>query len=303
MNVHPDEFAAQVNYLAAIGRMIVPRAFAFADRKLLFVGHGPFDPEDIAALLPESADWQEHGAAPEGFVPDVIVLGRDGFEKGAVKAALDSARGSPKLVPQEGLLDELLFGHDWWKEKTQDLEAMVNTHRGLQSARAQGALSPAGIEKPQPKKAVPKLARNVGKKVIAPRYDKLVFSPYGSLPEKTKEEVQESSATFSWPNLEVQEKASTSEAELNLRARSRLNELGYTTREPASKRWRILTKEAIPELGLPPVANMIAWYCRFYRNHPNFVDAIPKWKHDLDRLKREVYRNYRPRFNWPRSEP
>ena len=42
MTVNPDEFAIQVNYLAAIGRLVVPRAFVFAGRKVLFVGHGPF---------------------------------------------------------------------------------------------------------------------------------------------------------------------------------------------------------------------------------------------------------------------
>ncbi len=52
MSVHPDEFAAQVNYLAAIGRMIVPRAFAFTGRKVLFVGHVPFNAEELGSLLP-----------------------------------------------------------------------------------------------------------------------------------------------------------------------------------------------------------------------------------------------------------
>ncbi|MEW6637356.1 MAG: hypothetical protein AB1425_11170 [Actinomycetota bacterium] len=101
-NIDPDGFAAQVNYLAAIGRMIVPRAFAFSDRRVLFVGYGPFDPEDLAALLPEGAEWWEQGGEPENFAPDLIVLGREGFKKGDIKAALDSAKVLPKVIPQEG---------------------------------------------------------------------------------------------------------------------------------------------------------------------------------------------------------
>ncbi len=203
MTVNPEEFAAQVNYLAAVGRMIVSRAFVFVGRRVLFVGHGPFDPEEIASLLPEGAEWHEHGAAPAGFAPDVIVLAREGFEKGAIRAALDSSRGLPKVIPQEGILDELLFGHDWWKDKTEDLEAMVNTHRGLQSARAQGALSPAGIEKPEPKKPAPKPTKSPVKKSIVARYDKLVFSPYGTRPEVPKEQGRRPQNTFSWPNIEA----------------------------------------------------------------------------------------------------
>ncbi len=34
MNIDPEEFAVQINYLAAVGRMVVPRAFVFAGRKV-----------------------------------------------------------------------------------------------------------------------------------------------------------------------------------------------------------------------------------------------------------------------------
>ncbi len=34
MNIDPEEFAVQINYLAAVGCMVVPRAFVFAGRKV-----------------------------------------------------------------------------------------------------------------------------------------------------------------------------------------------------------------------------------------------------------------------------
>jgi hypothetical protein len=67
VRVDPDEFAAQLNYLAAIGRMIVPRAFAFAGQKVLFVGHAPFNAEELGSLLPEESRDPElaHSAATQ----------------------------------------------------------------------------------------------------------------------------------------------------------------------------------------------------------------------------------------------
>ena len=312
MTINPDEFAVHINYLAAIGRMVVPRAFVFAGRRVLFVGHGPFDPEDIAMLLPDNTEWHEHGAAPAGFVPDVVVLGRDGFEKGAVKTALNGAT-TPKVIPQEGLIDELLFGHDWWREKTSALEALANSHRGLQSARSLGALGPAGLDKPQPKKGTEKTAktakveRGPGKGSIVPRFARYIYSPFGTVPEKTPEKKQEAPTHFSWPSTEAEETRGGNEGEYDLQDRSRLKELGYDTNQSPSVRWHILTTKAIPELGLPKVAGMIAWFCRSRKQQrggrQKFARAIAEWEHDLDRLKREVYPNYRPRFVWPRSEP
>jgi len=151
MTINLKQFVARVNYLIAMNKLVVPHAFGFVGRKLLFVGRGPFDPRELASLLPEGVEWHEHGDAPEEFAPDLLILGRDGFEKGAIKSALKTADGEPKVVPQEGFVNELLFGHDWWGGETELLEAMVNQHRGLQSARAIGALAPAGITQPQPK--------------------------------------------------------------------------------------------------------------------------------------------------------
>jgi hypothetical protein len=97
VRLDPEKFAVQVNYLAALGRTVVPRAFVFAGRKVLFVGHGPFDPEDIAALLPDSTDWTEHRAAPDGFLPDVVVIGREKVSRrgpSRLRLATRSARRS-----------------------------------------------------------------------------------------------------------------------------------------------------------------------------------------------------------------
>jgi len=290
--VDPEEFAAQVNYLAALGRMIVPRAFSFAGGRVLFVGHEPFDAWELASLLPEEVDWREQEDAPSGFAPGLVVLGREWYTTDSLRSLLGEIEGSPKVVPQEGFLDELLFGHDWWGEEVESLRRITNEHRGLQIARSVGVLAPVGIGAKPTAKA----------KIANPA---LVTPP----PAKEVPRISEKAPTpgFSWPSTEVEETKGGNDGEFALQARSRLNELGYNTKERRPVRWPILTDRAVPELGLPKVASMIAWFCRSRKQQRDgrrkFARAIGEWEHDLDRLEREVYPNHRPRFAWPRSEP
>jgi hypothetical protein len=294
MKPDPEHFAAQVNHLAALGRLIVPRAFAFMGRRVLFVGHEPFDAEELGGLLPDGADWYEQQYAPKDFAPDIVVLGRT-FPKSLVKSVLADIEGYPKVIPQEGFLDELLFGHDWWSGKLESLREMTNGHPGLQSAKAVGALHPVGIGVPEP---VRKKSPVVRDRLAPVKRPKVSDPPIGAA---------KPAATFTWPSTEAEETKGAGDSELDLLPESRLRQLGYTTNEPRSVRWRILTTSAVPELGLPKVASMIAWFCRSRKQQKGgrqkFARAIAEWEHDLDRLKREVYPNHRPQFVWPRSEP
>ncbi|MBA2781640.1 MAG: hypothetical protein H0T74_01765 [Rubrobacteraceae bacterium] len=294
MNVDFEDFATQVNYLAAIGRLVVPRAFGFTDHKVLFLGYAPFDSEELGGLLPREVQWHEHDYAPEEFVPDIVVLGREGFEKGTIKSVLEDLETPPKIVPQEGFLDELLFGHDWWDDEVEALRTMVNHHRGLQSARSLGALALVGIEQPQQKK---KPAIEEG---VLRTQQTTVKSPQrtGATPMPSK---------FSWPSTEANESTKIGATELDLQPQSRLKQLGYDTTKSRSERWRILTTRAVPELELPKVASFIAWLCRTRKSQKGgrekFISSITEWEYDLARLKREIYPSYKPRFNWPDSEP
>jgi hypothetical protein len=243
-------------------------------------------------LLPEEAEWHEHGYAPGGFVPTVVVLGRADYTTDDLRAMLRQIEGSPKVLPQEGFVDELLFGHDWWDEEIESLRTMADQHRGLQIARSTGMLTPVGVGVPKPitKATTPKPA-------TAPR------PPEKHVPGRT---AMAPPTSFSWPSTETQETKGAGD-ELDLRARSRLNELGYNTNQPRSARWRVLTASAVPELGLPKVANMIAWLCRTRKQQrggrQKYARAIGEWEHDLARLRKELYPRHHSRFAWPRDEP
>lgn len=86
MGVNHEDFARHVNYLAALGRLVVPRAFEFVGRPLLFLGHHPFDAEELASLLPEQVEWYLYEEMTEGLVPGTVVLGHEDFSKEELRA-------------------------------------------------------------------------------------------------------------------------------------------------------------------------------------------------------------------------
>ena len=249
MRIDPDEFAEQVDYLGLLGKLVVSRAFAFVGQEILFTGDEPFSAEELSSLLPRRAYSYMDDDVPEDVPFDLVVVGQSDFSKEAITDALARDGEPPRFLPQEGFLDALLFGHDWWGTDVEWLNAVLLYHPGLQYVQ--------------------------------------------------------SLETFPWPGTEAAESEGSSEGELELREQSRLKELGYDTTKSRSVRWSVLTTKAIPELGLPKVAGMIAWFCRLKKRQrggaQRFARAIGEWELDLERLKREVYPKHRPRFVWPRS--
>ncbi len=79
-----------------------------------------------------------------------MVLGRT-FPRRLVAFVLEGATGFTKIIPQEGLLDELLLGLDWWTVKREALREMVGIHPGLQAANSIDALHPVGTGTPAPR--------------------------------------------------------------------------------------------------------------------------------------------------------
>ena len=49
---------------------------------------------------------------------------------------LDRSTVPPSFLPQEGFLDELLFGHDWWHTDVEWLNAVLQYHPGLQYVKS-----------------------------------------------------------------------------------------------------------------------------------------------------------------------
>ena len=153
MYIDPDEFAEQVNYLGLLGKLVVPRAFAFVNQDILFTGNDPFSAEELSALLPEGADCYMDGEAPDEVAFDLVVVGQTDFSEEAIESSLEGDGEPPRFLPQEGLLDELLFGHDWWNLDVAWLNAVLKYHPGLQYVKSLESFPWPGTEAPEAARA------------------------------------------------------------------------------------------------------------------------------------------------------
>lgn len=111
----------------------------FAGKSVLFSGDGPLQVEELSELLPANAQW----SAAEQFAPvrapievDVVVVGEFRYSEEALRAAVRGAKRHMRALPQEGFIDEILFGNNWWVNKVEWLNWMCSRHSGLSFLRS-----------------------------------------------------------------------------------------------------------------------------------------------------------------------
>jgi len=73
----------------------------------------PYAPTDLTKLL-LSATRRYVDELPAGVVPDLVVIGQQSVPDGLLDRCMDAALEETRFLPQEGFLDLILFGFDWW---------------------------------------------------------------------------------------------------------------------------------------------------------------------------------------------
>ncbi len=130
-----DDFAMQMDYVARLSKLVAPCALDFLEDTILFTGNDPFSAEELAGLLPAQVECYEDYEAPQEARFTIVVVGQTDFSKELIRSVIDRS-GSPSFLPQEGFLDELLFGHDWWGTDIEWLNAVLQYHPGLQYVKS-----------------------------------------------------------------------------------------------------------------------------------------------------------------------
>lgn len=102
--------------------------------RILVTGTGPFDVKDLVAFAPPHLRFIREIDLFEGDWLDVVVIGSSGYSTSAIRTAL-LAPVSPRFLPFEGLLDEMLTGANWWTDRIDLLDAALPTNPGLQYVR------------------------------------------------------------------------------------------------------------------------------------------------------------------------
>jgi hypothetical protein len=226
----------------------------------LFSGDGPFAAEALRTLFPPTVESFTDRTRPPTLLPTTVVMGKWGFATAAISDLMDRVAAQnampPRFIPQEGFLDEYLFGHDWWNDFPEVLNAALSWHPGIAFAHS----------------------------------------------------LHLASDVFEWPSVDAPEGAGLNEREDEFANETDLHRLGYQiTGMTRSRRWEVLSRTAVPRLGLQEVAETIAMLVRTRKaqagGRDRYRNAIEEWEHDLSRLKEEYWTREAYRFPWPSTEP
>ena len=101
-------------------------------KHIVFTGSEPYEVEDLFHLLPLHCAWVD----PANIRPaDILVIGFDGFSEDVISRCLEHS-SELAILPQEGFIDLVMFGYDWWHDFPQSLNRVLEFHPGLQYAKS-----------------------------------------------------------------------------------------------------------------------------------------------------------------------
>ena len=127
-------------YFEKIRALISDRPSRYVLKAVLFCGELPYSVDALSRLLPDPCYWYEQTDIPTNILVNTVVVGQRGVLSPSISHQLDLAARSggapPRFIPQEGFVDEILFGHDWWTDYPYLLNGALAYHQGLQLAHA-----------------------------------------------------------------------------------------------------------------------------------------------------------------------
>ena len=111
-----------------------------------FIGTNPFAINDLQGLLPPDATVVVDEAVDE---PDFVVLGVEDFDEEQISAAVDARLEGTSFLPQDGFLDLVLFGYDWWTDHVNLLNRSRDSHPGMRYLHSLQSFRWPGTEAPE----------------------------------------------------------------------------------------------------------------------------------------------------------
>jgi hypothetical protein len=102
-----------IEYTARLASLVAPNALAMSGKTVQFIGADPFTVDDLQGLLPSDVTVVIDEPVDE---PDIVVLGVEDFEEEQISAAVDARHEGTSFLPQDGFLDLVLFGYNWWPD-------------------------------------------------------------------------------------------------------------------------------------------------------------------------------------------
>jgi hypothetical protein len=125
---------------------VAPHALKLSGKTIQFIGAEPFVVDDLQGLLPSDATVVIDEPVDE---PDIVVLGTEDFEEEQISAAVDARYEGTSFLPQDGFLDLVLFGYDWWAGHVNLLNLSRDSHPGMSYLHSLQSFRWPGTEAPE----------------------------------------------------------------------------------------------------------------------------------------------------------
>ena len=135
-----------IEYTARLASLVAPNARKLSGKTIQFIGADPFTVDDLQGLLPSDVTVVIDEAVDE---PDIVVLGVEDFEEEQISAAVDARHEGTSFLPQDGFLDLVLFGYDWWTDQVNLLNRSRESHPGLSYLHSLQSFRWPGTEAPE----------------------------------------------------------------------------------------------------------------------------------------------------------
>jgi len=146
-----DSFKAILNLYRSTTERFAENLADLVGTNVVFTGDDPFVASELAEFLPE---YPLIGRFVENRPPDphsisTLVVGQSGFNTALINSCIASNPEAIAILPQEGFIDLVLFGHDWWSEGGAWLDKTCDYHAGLQYVKSLSWFAWPGIDVPE----------------------------------------------------------------------------------------------------------------------------------------------------------
>ena len=135
-----------IEYTARLASQVAPNALKMSGKTVQFIGTSPFAINDLQGLLPPDVTVVVDQPVDE---PDFVVLGVEDFEEEQISDAVDARHEGTSFLPQDGFLDLVLFGYDWWADLIDLLDESKEQHPGMRYLHSRQSFRWPGTEAPE----------------------------------------------------------------------------------------------------------------------------------------------------------
>ncbi len=128
-----EDSRKQFDLSAKISKVIVGNSLVFDDTRVVFLGDDPFTVDDLVSLLPDGCHTTTDTI---DLLANFVVIGTRGFDESQLIDLARAVGPNCAFLPQDGFLDLVLFGYNWWTDFHNLMEDVALHHPAFKILKA-----------------------------------------------------------------------------------------------------------------------------------------------------------------------